>query len=335
MMTTRGARWNEAWKGLRRNMAMTLASRTKPAFTVTLVRVLAMLVVVVGGGAALAQNVVVFVNGDPITAIDVEQRSKFIVLTSQKPVPRQEVLDQLIDEKLKIREARRWGIEATDQEVEQNYSSMARRMQQAAEQLTQNLGQKGVNSSTLKARIRADIVWQALIRGRYQSRLGVTDKEILNHIEAKKPEERDAVGYEYILRPILFLVTPGAQAATYDARRREAEALRKSFKGCTESIPTVRAMQGVAVRAQVSRSSADLPDSLRKVLDSVPLGELTPPEVTRHGIEMFAVCSKNENKTDTAIRREARETLSTKLFETESKKYLRQLRKNALIEPGK
>jgi peptidyl-prolyl cis-trans isomerase SurA len=316
-------------------MTMTLASRTKPAFTVTLVRLLAMLVVVVGGGAALAQSVVVFVNGEPVTAIDVEQRSKFILLTTQKPAPRQEVLDQLIDEKLKIREGRRWGIEASDQEVEQNFSGMARRMGQSGEQLTQNLGQKGVNSSTLKARIRADIVWQNLIRGRYQSRLQLSDKEILNHLEAKKPEERDAVGYDYILRPILFLVAPGAQAATYDARRREADALRKTFKGCNESIPAVRAMQGVAVRAQVTRSSADLPDGLRKLLDSVPLGELTAPEVTRHGIEMFAVCSKNETKTDTPGRREAREILSTKLFEKESKRYLAQLRRAALIEPGK
>jgi peptidyl-prolyl cis-trans isomerase SurA len=212
---------------------------------------------------------------------------------------------------------------------------MARRMGMSSEQLTQNLGQKGVNSSTLKARIRADTVWQSLVRGRYQSRLQLPDKEILNYLETKKPEERDAVGYEYILRPILFLVTPGAQAATYDARRREADTLRKSFKGCNESIPAVRTMQGVAVRAQVTRSSADLPDSLRKVLDSVPLGELTPPEVTRHGIEMFAVCSKNETKTDTPGRREAREVLSTKLFDRESKRYLRLLRKNALIEPGK
>ena len=34
--------------------------------------------------AALAQNVVVMVNGEPITAIDVEQRSKFTQLSTQK-----------------------------------------------------------------------------------------------------------------------------------------------------------------------------------------------------------------------------------------------------------
>ena len=94
-------------------------------------------------------------------------------------------------------------------------------------------------------------------------------------------------------------------------------------------------MRDVAVRDQVLRSSADLPDGLRKVLDSVPLGELTAPEVTRHGIEMFAVCSKNETKTDTPGRRKARETLLTERFEQESKRYLRLLRKNAMIEPGK
>lgn len=311
---------------------MTLASRTNPAFTVTLVRVLAMLVVVLGGSAALAQNVVVFVNGDPITAIDIEQRSKFIVLSTQKPVPRQQVLDQLIDEKLKIREAKRWGIEASDQDVDSNYLSMARRMGQAGDQLTQTLAQKGVHASTLKARIRADIVWQNLVRGRYSSRMQVSDKEVL---EATKPEERDSVGYDYALRPILFLVPPGAPAATYDTRRREAETLRKSFKGCEQSIAAVRAMQGVAVRTQVTRSSADLPDNLRKVLDSVPLGELTAPEVTPHGIEMFAVCSKTETKTDTRGRREAKEILTTKRFDQESNRYLAQLRRAALIEQGK
>lgn len=296
---------------------------------------LAVLIAVTAGGSAVAQNVVVFVNGDPITAIDVDQRSKFLVLTGQKQVPRQQVLDQLIDEKLKIREGKRWGIDVSDKEVNSSYARMAQGMRRSADQLTKELAQKGINASTLKARIRADIVWQQLIRGRYQSRLHVQDREVLKHLEAKNPEARDTVGYEYLLRPILFLVTPGSPGSAYDGRRREAEALRKSFKGCTESIPAVRAMNGVAVRSQVVRSSADLPDNLRKVLDSVPVGELTAPEVTRHGVEMFAVCSRTETKTNTPGRKEAREALLTKRFERESQRYLKLLRRNAMIEPGK
>jgi peptidyl-prolyl cis-trans isomerase SurA len=201
--------------------------------------------------------------------------------------------------------------------------------------LTKELAQKGINASTLKARIRADTVWQQLIRGRYQSRLQLTDPEVLAHLKAKNPEASDIVGYEYLLRPILFLVTPGSPASAYDSRRREAEALRKSFKGCTESLPAVRAMNSVAVRDQVVRSSAALPDNLRKVLDSVPVGELTAPEVTQHGIQMFAVCSRNETKSDTPGRQKARETLATQAFERESKRYLKLLRRNAMIERGK
>src|SRR5262245_26749921 len=108
--------------GARRIMTTMLASRMKSVSMVTRVRLLATLVVMAVGGTALAQTVVVFVNGDPITAIDVEQRSKFLVLTTQKQSPRQEVLDQLIDEKLKVREGRRWGIEASDEEVNNSYA---------------------------------------------------------------------------------------------------------------------------------------------------------------------------------------------------------------------
>jgi peptidyl-prolyl cis-trans isomerase SurA len=286
------------------------------------------------GASALAQNVVVFVNGEPITAIDVEQRSKFILLTTQKHAPRQEVLNQLIDEVLKVREGKRWGISATDKEVDSNYAAMAGRMRVSADQLTQNLAKSGVHSNTLKSRIRADIVWQQLVRGRYSSRLHLSDSEVRSLLEAKKPEEKDVVGFEYLLRPILFLVTPGSPDSTYDARRKEAEGLRGRFRGCEESIPAVRAMRDVAVRDQVVRASADLPEGLRKLLDSVPLGQLTPPEITRHGVEMFAVCSKNETKTDTPGRRQAREALLSERFEQESRRYLRLLRKNAMIERG-
>ena len=94
-------------------------------------------------------------------------------------------------------------------------------------------------------------------------------------------------------------------------------------------------MRDVAVRDQVVRTSADLPDGLRKVLDSVPVGQLTAPEVTRHGIEMFAVCSQARIQDRHAGPPQGARDARDKGFEQESKRYLRQLRKNAMIEPGK
>src|SRR6516164_2462186 len=89
---------------------------------------IAMIVVGVTTAAAFAQNVVIVVNGDPITALDVEQRTKFIKITTQKTPSRQEVLNELIDERLKIKEGRRWGLELPDSEVDSAYANMGERM---------------------------------------------------------------------------------------------------------------------------------------------------------------------------------------------------------------
>ena len=60
--------------------------------------------------SAWAQQVVVVVNGEPITSLDIEQRSKLTQLFSHKVPPRQEVLDELITEILKVKEGKKWGL---------------------------------------------------------------------------------------------------------------------------------------------------------------------------------------------------------------------------------
>src|SRR5262249_56189704 len=61
--------------------------------------------------AANAQQVVVIVNGEPITALDIEQRSKLNQLSTHKAPARQEILDELINEKLKVHEAKQLRLE--------------------------------------------------------------------------------------------------------------------------------------------------------------------------------------------------------------------------------
>jgi len=47
---------------------------------------------------------------------------------------------------------------------------------------------------------------------------------------------------------------------------------------------------------------------------------------------MFAVCAKKESTTESPLKRETREQIFAKRFETESKKYLDEIRKSAMIE---
>lgn len=279
---------------------------------------------------ARAQQVLVVVNGEPITALDIEQRSKLTQISTKKTPSRQEVIDELVVEKLKVREAKKWGLEVTTSEVDQAYASMASRMQLTPDLLTEQLGRSGINPATLKHRIRADIAWPQLVRGRFQSSLQIGEKDLLIAMESKS---EDGVGYDYTLRPILFLVPTGSPQSLIDGRKREAEALRGRFQGCDEGIAFARALKDVAVRDQVIRSSADVPVELRKVLDGVEVGRLTAPEVTKFGVEVFAVCAKKESAGDnTPGKRKARESIIAERYEQKSKQYLQELRRGAMIE---
>ena len=68
---------------------------------------------------AYAQQVVAFVNGQPITTLDIEHRAKFLQMSSKKVPPRKEVLDSLIDEILEIAEAKRYGLDVPDAQVDE------------------------------------------------------------------------------------------------------------------------------------------------------------------------------------------------------------------------
>ena len=281
--------------------------------------------------AARAQQVVVVVNGEPITALDIEQRSKLNQLSTHKVPARQEVLDELITEILKVKEAKKWGLEVSDAEVDAAYGNMATRMRLTTDQLTQVLAKGGVNPATLRHRIRADMTWPQLVRGRFQSSLQIGEKDLLTAATDGKPEE--SVGYDYTLRPILLLVPAGAPEAVVEGRRRDAEALRNRFQGCEQGISFVRGLRDVAVRDQVIRSSADLPPELRKVLDSIEVGKLTPPETTKLGIEMFAICAKKESSAENSPgKRRARESLAAERYEERSKQYLKEIRRGAMLE---
>jgi peptidyl-prolyl cis-trans isomerase SurA len=127
-------------------------------------------------------------------------------------------------------------------------------------------------------------------------------------------------------------VGPHATEAERAAQRREAEAFRARFQSCDEGLRMARATRDIVVREPMLRNSADLSAGLREILDKMEIGRLTPPEPTAQGVQMFAVCDRKASTADTPARRAAREEIYSKRFEAESKKFLQQIRREAMIE---
>jgi peptidyl-prolyl cis-trans isomerase SurA len=296
--------------------------------------VLAIGLVVAAHSAGHAQTVVVFVNGEPITALDVEQRMKLIELSLRKVPARQQALDELIDEKLKLQIGKRYGLDIPDKDVESSFTTMARRAGQTSTQFAEVLSRAGINVPALKRRIKADITWSSIIRGKFPSINAVGEKDVLTAMESRKTDEKDAVSYQYTLREIVFIVPRGSPPTAFEARRREADGLRHRFENCDEGVPFARALTDVAVREPIRRTSTDIGAAQRQVLDTTAIGHLTPPEVTQEGVEMFAVCSKENAAGDTVGKAQVREAVVAERYNAQAKRYLQQLRSEAIIEPS-
>jgi peptidyl-prolyl cis-trans isomerase SurA len=282
--------------------------------------------------AAWSQQVAVFVDGVPITELDITHRQKFIEMSTHKMPGRQEAIDSLIDETLEIREAKRYTIEPTTSDIDDAYSGIATNMGVDVQKLTQILANGGASEDTLKHRLRAQMAWTSLVRGRYKISLEVTDTDVAMQMALHDSGDATQVGYEYILRPVVLVVQRGSPDPVFEARKKDAEALRVRFVTCTEGIPFARGLPEVAVGDPINKASADLQQSLRDILDKTEIGHLTPPEQTTEGIQMFAVCSKRESKNDTPGAKKLRDEMFEKKFGAKARRYLADLRRQAMIE---
>jgi peptidyl-prolyl cis-trans isomerase SurA len=290
----------------------------------------AMLAIVLACPAAA--QVVVIANGSPITEYDIQQRMKLEASASQKGAARQQIIDDLINDRLKISKAKVYGLEVDDGEVNRAFEGMATRQHVTVQQFSQVLERAGISPNTVKARIRAELTWQQLIRGKFGASLQIGESDIASALKDRNESEASAVGYVYTLYPVTVVVPRGSSEATVSAKRGIADNLRTRFVSCNEGLAMARALRDVAVREPITRSSGDLSAQLREILGSIEVGHLTAPEVTPQGLQMFAVCNKKETTAESPLRREVREQIYTKRFESESKKFLEEIRKSAMIE---
>ena len=70
----------------------------------------------------------------------------------------------------------------------------------------------------------------------------------------------------------------------------------------------------------------------RSFLTSAKDGEMVPPQTGPTGLEIYAVCGRRDLKVDEKKREEAQQELQSREFDQLAKRYLRDLRQDAVIE---
>ena len=148
------------------------------------------------------QRIAAVVNDQVISIYDVNARVSLVVASSglenrpnirRRLVP--QVLRTLIDEALKLQEAKRLNIQIGKRDIDRVLRQIERQNNVASGGLKNYLARQGVEITVLIDRVEADVAWVKVVRRRLRSRVEIGQDEIdekLAEIEANKgkPEHR-------------------------------------------------------------------------------------------------------------------------------------------------
>jgi peptidyl-prolyl cis-trans isomerase SurA len=289
----------------------------------------ALLLLISLSGISRAQDVAAFVNGEPITTYDVDQRIRMMQVLARQNLNRSQALEQLIEDRLKTIEARRVGYRIKDDNLDDRISSIAANNGKTTHEFLSELSRAGIETRAYKTKILADLSWELALRQRFKSDSAAGSQEVSQMFD-EKVRSGAAKVTDYTVRNIIFVVPRSGEGV--GQRQRDAQAARASFQSCDEGVEALRKMRDVAIRAPVKRSSDQIPAPLAKVLNDTPIGRLTPPFQTTQGIELYAVCGKEERVDETSLRNQIENDVATKKRTAASEGYLKSLRDKAVVQ---
>ncbi len=288
--------------------------------------------------AQVEQSIVVLVNDDPISAYDIEQRERFLAVTAhEQPGPelKKKATDMLIDERLQIQQGKKLGITADDADVSKILGDMAQKNNLTTEGLGSALGQMGVNMRTLKDRVRAQLVWQDVVRRKFRHEINVGDVDVDKAIASGGGAEASAAPAEATalqLRQIKFELSGNADQRTLASRLAEAEALRARFESRSNVAELAKGIKGASMKVLADQQPGALAQPARLLVMNAKVGQMTPPTISASAIELYAVCGKRAVKGDTQQREQTERKLMQQEMEIRAERLLRDLRQDALIE---
>jgi peptidyl-prolyl cis-trans isomerase SurA len=308
------------------------ALRGRPGLTAALLLLTALL----GGiipGLAQEVSIKVLVNDDPISDYDIDQRERFLAITTQQqpsPALKKQATDMLIDERLQIQEGRKLGATADEADVAKVLEGMAEKNNLSLDGLATALGKAGVNIKTLKDRVRAQIIWQDAIGRKFRREVQIADSDIDKAMTAAGEEGGGGETENALqLRQVKFEIPAGADQGTIASRLAAAESLRARFGSCAE---LAKGVSGASVKTLQDQKPASLAQPARLLVTNAKIGQMTPPMISQAAVELYAVCGKRSFKGDDAARQTAQRKLLSQELALRAERLLRDIRAEAFIE---
>lgn len=293
---------------------------------------LALLAVLIGWTlpASAQSSIRVLVNGEVVTSYDISQRARLLPLFGNRGGEKA-ATDELIDDVLKLQEAKKRGIAVSEAQVNGAYANLGKERNLSSKQLDTELNRMGIAPETMKRWIKVQMTWQQLVQARVRREGQVKTSDIMSAmLEKGGPDEITVT--EYILQQIIFVVPSGSSSNAFAQRRREAEGFRQRFPGCEQSLALAKNLKGVVVRDAGRRDTTQLRGAQGDEIKATEEGKTTRPFQSENGIELFAVCSKRDFRSNAGARTEVENKLRLEQAKSLGEDYLKELREAAVIQ---
>ncbi|MEE2567190.1 peptidylprolyl isomerase [Hyphobacterium marinum] len=254
------------------------------------------------GDSRSVEGIAALVNDAPITTVDVRNRMRFIIATiGVQPTPealeriQAQAIRTLIDETLQIQEAAEYEVTVEPAEIDEAICDLAARNNVPCNQITEQLTQAGVDLSTLRHQLEADIAWQILVGGRYGQRIRISNQQIETQLERIAESASQA---QYNLAEILIEIPTTADEG--EAQRRANEVINALRQGAP--------FQQVAQQYSNATSAAaggeigwvtgsQLRPEVAQVADILQPGQLSRPIRVPGGFMIIALIDKRDGTT--------------------------------------
>lgn len=249
--------------------------------------------------SGVAEGVAAIVNDDVISTYDVKQRMRMMLMSTRvRPTKenlvrfQQQAMRSLIDDHLKLQEAKKYDIKITPDEVQQRIQELAKQNGVSVANIENDLTKAGISVNTLKEQLHADLAWQYLVQGKYAPRLRISN----NQLQQEKQRVEESLSKPQFLVSEILLDSPSEA----DDPQIYAGGL-SLIKQMKEGAP----FQAVAQQFSSAPSAAqggdmgwihagDLPKEVQTVLDKMTVGSLSNPIKVSGGFYIIALRDKRE-----------------------------------------
>ena len=252
---------------------------------------------------AQSQSIVAVANDQPITERDLEQHIALLEILDEMPrggLTKQQALRDMIDDQVKITEAKRLGMLPSDADITDRIDRAAKGMKLTRQELLAKLKAKGISEAAFRQYLSAQMGFSRIISAKYREDVKVSAAEVdakVAEIKSNANAQMAKIMNDPRMKPItvytlmeIALPVDGADMMLMQARAIEAQQIAQRFKGCDSAKAAAQGIFDVKIGKKFEADGAKLPKPIKEVLDKAGPGRAVGPMRGKTGLQLIAFC---------------------------------------------